>query len=329
MSDFLNFLNTASLDELTQIPGINRSLAASIIAARPFDFVEDALKVKGMGKNLLGRSQSYFEKAMNDPQNRAMVPVDGDSVPVPQTQQDETPSFWTRLSEVFSNFLRAILRLAIIVAVIAIIGAILYYGLPFINEKFMAPVEHNTAQIDELQEQISVLQEQVTDLNTRVDALEDSIETHTESIDRLQAIQEAIEDKLQQNNSEMLVQLRHEVMMTRALDMLGRARLYLAQSNFGSARDDVRSARDLLAELQVETGNPVLEEVITRLNLALENLPQFPVIAAGDLEIAWQLLISGEAPADPQAISTFDPTPAPTPTLVPTLPPTLVPTPTP
>jgi len=320
MSDFLNFLNTASLDELRQIPGINRSLAANIIAARPFDFVEDAMKVKGMGKNLLGRAQSYFEKAMNDPQNRAVVTVE-DSVPL----QDDRPSFGTRLSEIFSNFLRALLRLAIILAVIGIVGAALYYGLPFINEKFMAPVEQNTAQIDEMEEQITALQQQVDDLGSRVDVLERSIDTHTESIDRLEAIQEAIEDKLQQNNSEMLVQLKHEVMMTRALDMLGRARLYLAQSNFGSARDDVRSARDLLAELEAETGDPILEEAIARLDLALGNLPQFPVVAAGDLEIAWQLLVSGEAPGAPAVISTFDPTPAPTPTFPPTPVPTLTP----
>jgi uncharacterized protein YoxC len=324
MSNFLNFLNTASLDELTQIPGINRSLAANIIAARPFDFVEDAMKVKGMGKNLLGRAQSYFEKAMNDPENRAMVPVD-DSVPLQEARPDEKPSLWARMGEVFSNFLRALLRLAIILAVIGIVGAALYYGLPFINEKFMAPVEQNTAQIDEMEGQIAALQEQVNELTTRVNALEGSIETQTESIDRLKALQEAVEDKLQQNNSEMLVQLRHEVMMTRALDILGRARLYLAQSNFGSAREDIRSARDLLAQLQVETGNLVLDDVITRLNLALDNLPLFPVIAAGDLEIAWQLLVSGEAPAEPEAIATFDPTPAPTPTLVPTLEPTPTP----
>jgi uncharacterized protein YoxC len=229
------------------------------------------------------------------------------------------------MSEVFSNFLRAILRLAIIVAVIAIFGAILYYGLPFVNEKFMAPVEQNTAQIDNLEEQITSLQTQVDEMNTRVQTLEQAVETHTASIDRLKGLQEAIEEKLQQNNSEILVQLRHEVMMTRALDVLGRARLYLAQSNFGSAREDIRAARDLLAELEAETGDQVLGEVIQRLNLALGNLPQFPVVAAGDLEIAWQLLVSGEAPAEPEAIGTFDPTPAPTPTI----PPTLEPTPTP
>ena len=61
MSTFLDFLNTADLDTLTGIPGINRALAEELIAARPFEFVDEALKVRGMGKNLLARVQSAFE----------------------------------------------------------------------------------------------------------------------------------------------------------------------------------------------------------------------------------------------------------------------------
>ena len=62
MSSFLDFLNTADIDTLTSIPGINRMLAEELIAARPFDSVEDCLKVRGMGKNLLARIQSAFEE---------------------------------------------------------------------------------------------------------------------------------------------------------------------------------------------------------------------------------------------------------------------------
>jgi hypothetical protein len=47
--------------------------------------------------------------------------------------------------------------------------------------------------------------------------------------------------------------------------------------------------------------------------MVLGNLPAFPVVAAGDLEIAWQILVSGEAPA------TATPEPTATPTIVPTL----------
>ena len=78
--------------------------------------------------------------------------------------------------------------------------------------------------------------------------MEKSIEAHTASLTKLDEIQATLEDKIQTSQDETLLQLKHEVMFTRALDMLGRARLYLAQSNFGLAREDVKSARDLLAD---------------------------------------------------------------------------------
>ena len=51
MNEFLQFLNTASADSLTKIPGISPSLAENLIAARPFETIEDCLKVRGFGKN--------------------------------------------------------------------------------------------------------------------------------------------------------------------------------------------------------------------------------------------------------------------------------------
>ena len=61
MSDFLNFLNTADHETLKKISGISNTLAENIIAARPFDSVDDLLIVHGMGENLLTRMQSFAE----------------------------------------------------------------------------------------------------------------------------------------------------------------------------------------------------------------------------------------------------------------------------
>jgi len=315
MTDFLTFLNTAELHTLTKIPDVTRTVAGNIIAARPFDFVEDCAKVRGVGKNLLGRMQSFFEMELNDSRNSALIRVEEDAPPAlieksqpAQESVEDQPSFLSRLGRAFVNFLRALLRLIVIFLVIGGIGAALYYGLPFLNEKLIVPVEQNSAQIDQLASEVEALQTQLTETNGRVEALEKSIEAHTASLTKLDEIQAALETKILSAQDETLLELKHEVMMTRALDMLGRARLYLAQSNFGLAREDVQSAHDLLVELQIETDDEVLKQVISRLNLALNNLPAFPVVASGDLEIAWQILISGEAPMPPTA--TFTPTPA-------------------
>ena len=127
-------------------------------------------------------------------------------------------------------------------------------------------------------------------------------------------MQKTLETQLKESNEETLVKLNQEVMMTRALDTLARARLYLAQSNFGLAKEDVQSARNLLAELQSQSGDEAQAQAISRLDSALSNLPAFPVVASGDLEIAWQILMTGnDAPtATPEPSPTISATAEPT-----------------
>jgi hypothetical protein len=88
------------------------------------------------------------------------------------------------------------------------------------------------------------------------------------------------------------------------------------------AREDVKSARELLGTLQAETDDKSFDQAIERLDMALGNLPAFPVVAAGDLEIAWQILVSGEPPAtstpEPTVTFTIEPTLEATPTAIPT-----------
>lgn len=318
MSDFLNFINTADLDTLTNIPGMEISTAEKIIAARPFGTVDDVLKVDGVDENLLEQIKSVSEE--EDSENRAMIPVEEEALPAPieKKQPEREPvkerePFLSRLGRTFVIFLRALLKLILILALIVVIGSGLYYGLPYIQRTFIAPVERNTAEIQGMEAEIAALQTQLNEMNTRVEALEASVEAHTLSIQKLEGMQTALETELRTNDSKVLVELKQEVMFTRVLDILARARLYLAQSNFGLAKADVQSARDLLAELQAEKGDAALAQAITRIDLALGNLPEFPVVASGDLEIAWQILISGNVP----------PTPTPTP-----IPPTATPEPT-
>ncbi len=327
MGDFLNFLNTAELDTLKKTPGVTRVIAGNIIAARPFDSVDDCLNVHGMGKNLLARMQSTFEAGENAPENSAMIQME-EKIPAPierhqpaQESPKEQDSFLSRLGKAFLVFIRALFRLIAILIVIGGIGAALYYGLPYINQKVIVPIEQNSANIKNVETEVKALQTQLDETNSRVDALEKSIEAHSASLTKLDEIQATLESEIQTSQDETLLELKNEVIFTRALDMLGRARLYLAQSNFGLAREDVKSARDLLAALQNESGDAARGLAIARLDLSLGNLPAFPVVAAGDLEIAWQILMSGEAPATA--------TPAPTVEATPTAEPTLEATPTP
>jgi cell division protein FtsL len=319
MSDFLNYLNTAELEALTQTAGISRVIAGNIIAARPFDAVDDCLKVHGMGKNLLARMQSNFEVVEKAPENRAMIQVDESPRPMEKIRPAQDPpqeqdSFFDRLGKAFLVFIRALVRL-IAFAILAVgIGAAFVYGLPYINQEVLVPIERNSADIKSVQAEVKALQAQLDETNSRVDGvetsvaeLEKSIAAHSASLTKLDEIQTALEAEIQTSQDETLTQLKREMMFARALDMLGRARLYLAQSNFGLARQDVSAARDLLAELN----DPVHAESVKRLDMVLGSLPTFPVVAAGDLEIAWQMLVGGEAPTTPTITPTVEPTATP------------------
>ena len=261
--------------------------------------------------------------ADNESENRDMIPVEEEAMPVlveksqvEDESKEEKESFLSRFGRAIGNFFRALLRLILIVALIFSFGALFYYGLPFINRTFIAPVQQNTIKINGIEIQISAMQTQQSEINTRLSAVENTIESYSASIEKLEEMQASIENQLQENNDKVLIELKHEVMLTRAFDMLGRARLYLAQSNFGLAKEDIQSARDLLFTLANETNDESLNQVVARLDLALGNLPEFPVVASGDLEIAWQILITGEATV--MATSTPTPTSFDVPSVTPT-----------
>lgn len=90
--------------------------------------------------------------------------------------------------------------------------------------------------------------------------------------------------------------MSYQIDLMRAIDYLSRSRLYLSQSNFGLAREDAFSARTLLSELLSSAPAEqtyALNETINRLDLALANLPAYPVVAVYDIDIAWQYLTDG------------------------------------
>ena len=326
MSDFLDFLNTADLDTLTKTAGITRVIAGNIIAARPFDTVDDCLQVRGMGKNLLARLQSTFEAGKNASESRAMVMVEEEAKPAliernqpaQESESDEGPSFWSRLGQAFLNFFRALMRLIALAILFAGIGAAIYYGLPYVNQKVIVPIEKNTAGINELEKEITALQTQLDETNARIDTIEKTIETQNASIAKLEEMQAELEKEMTTQNNSVMLALKREMMFTRAIETLSRARLYLSQSNFGFAKTDVQSTRDLLAELLIDAPSyqvDALNQIIMRLDLALGNLPAFPVIAADDVDIAWQLMIMGLPESAEDVITpatfTFTPTPVP------------------
>lgn len=263
-----------------------------------------------------------------------------------EEKRDEAPR--QTFGQIVRRFVLAFLRLVIIVAVIGGCGALIYFGAPFLYDNFVRPVEQNASQMTDINRRQSQLEFQVADLETRLATLEagqiaqsDSLAGIAFSLQTLEAGQsgqsDAITDLVTRvqtlegadaDRNDSLADLTYQTNLLQAMEMLARARLFLYQSNFGLARLDVQAAYDLLAGVQPtapESKQQDLAEALFRLELALRNLPDFPVAASDDLDIAWQILLEGypvPLTATPTPLPTIAPaetaTPPPAPSVTPT-----------
>ncbi len=261
-------------------------------------------------------------------------------------------TFGERLGLAFLHLLRVFVRLLVLLIVVGGIAALVYYGTPWLYQNYILPVESNTARVQSLEtritdenlllnNQFSQLQERlialeslqtdnaqaIADLQGRLDQAEKTLAAHTatlRTLDEIQANLEVLNETVAGHELELtggegaLADLNRQIRLVRAMELLTRARMFLFQSNFGLARQDVQAARDTLSDLESEVLEfqvAPLQNILARLDLALANLPDFPVIARDDVDIAWQLLLQG-LPANPPEDGAV-PTPA-VPTATPT-----------
>lgn len=255
----------------------------------------------------------------------ALPPPPPRVTPAAPPRTDSGPSFGDRVG----RFFRFLLRLVLLLFFLGVLSLILYLTLPWLYQRFIRPVEQNTVEVRQLQTQQEQTEQGMADLQARLEAMEDgqdrNSELFTELDERLTEIEEEISVRseslealesmlaeLEGQNEANSVELERQINLLKAMELLSRARLSMYQSNFGLAREDVQIARDLLATVQVgntESRAEELNAVILRLDLVLSNLPNFPVAAADDLDIAWQILLSGAPQPTPTMIETTAPTP--------------------
>jgi uncharacterized phage infection (PIP) family protein YhgE len=259
------------------------------------------------------------------------------------------PSFGKRLGSAFVSFLRALLRLLLIVVLVGIIWAGFYYGIPWLYRMYIQPVQENTSRLEDFQtdyqqdkdlftERLNSMQSRLEDLelqsdNVKLDLadiqtqlanIEDALEDHNSALAGMAELSAALEergaaleslanalDELSRSveanaeeiqslvnqpgeQDEVLAALRQELGLLKVMDLIARARLFLTQNNLGLAEGDVRTAQNLLSELRSQgpaEGAEALTEILLRLDLVVEELPEAPDLAADDLEAAWGLML--------------------------------------
>jgi hypothetical protein len=285
MSEFLEYLNSADEEALLKIEGMPKTLAKRLIDARPMASSEDFLKVKGMSVKLFSTLQTGFLEFKENKIEEALEHIEDEE------KESEQPA--QKTTKVWVKILRATL---IILIILGAAYAAIIYGVPYIYETFLKPVESNTARLNEiaasqsadtklLNENLIALTDRVATLETRADAVDESIAGLTASIDNLTIL-----------SNELDASVNYRVTLTRSIDYLSRSRLYLSQDNNGLARADVVSARNLLAQLSASAPanqTYAMNEAINNLDLALSNLPAYPAVAVYYVDIAWQYLVDG------------------------------------
>jgi len=149
-------------------------------------------------------------------------------------------------------------------------------------------LQGDLATLDKALEEQDTLLAEIEDMQEDIDKLEDIVTYEATQVMGIIATQRAEEAPINV--------VQQELKVVKAMQLLSRSRLYLMQNNYGSAKLDIENTLAVLAELkdevpayQVET----VEEWITRLELAADNLPGKPALASDDMEIAWRLIVEG------------------------------------
>jgi hypothetical protein len=250
------------------------------------------------------------------------APADAQPEPPPTPASTRT-TFGQRVRRFF-DFL---IRLLALLIILGVIGLGLYFGLPLLYQRYIVPLDQNTAGVTQLQSRQEQTEQELSDLQTRLGTLETVQNEHDQSLKELAqrmsdveteiaarteslAALERIQSEIQEQNEVASAELERQVNLLKSMELLSRARLFMYQSNFGLAEQDVQIARDVLGTVQKDAPDELaedLETVTLHLDLALSNLPNFPVAASDDLDIAWQILLTGSAPTPTSVVGT--PTP--------------------
>jgi signal transduction histidine kinase len=263
-------------------------------------------------------------------------------LPPPPPRTASGPSFGDRIGRFFRFLWRLFLRLLFL----GLLSLVLYLAVPWLYQTFIRPIQQNTAEVRELQSRQEQTGQELDDLRTRLETMESAQNQNAKSLsefdqrlvdieteiaartESLETLEQMLTD-LEGQNEAISVELERQINLLKSMELLSRARLSMYQSNFGLAKQDVQIARDLLATVQPDSPEKLAAElgaVILRLDLTLSNLPDFPVAASDDLDIAWQILLSGLPHPTPTLVES--PTPvgiiSATPTAVATSAPTLV-----
>lgn len=324
--EFIEYINSADPEELKKLPGLTPALAEKVAAERPFASIEDFSNLKGLTeKRLATMLEDFGKKAETQKAEEIEKASEASSEEIAEAVGNEVQKITRK-----STLRRVITWVIVLILLAGAVFAVIKWGIPFVYDRYIKPVENNAASITDLAStqnaeikrldaEIAALQERAVALETRVDGVDQSLAAHDASLAQLENMQKLLDNSMSAQKTELLAELSNQLNMTRGIELVSRSRLYLSESNFGLAKEDLQSARDLLFTLLDKLPADqvgAMKTVIERLDMALEKLPAYPVVAANDVDTAWQYLVDGLPNVPQQAVTpvVLPPTETPAPT---------------
>jgi len=247
-----------------------------------------------------------------------------------ENSEKSTSSSEKTTSNPFSRALKVFLRLLVAILVGFSIGLGLYFGGVTLYRIALGPGPSYDQQLQDYQEEVAQLRldlaerelefdEQQSALEGRIDDGADEIANQSEAINEQMTVLAAelavLMDRLDTLEVSLIKvgqpvdEMQGELQLIRAMTLLSRAQFWLSEDNLGQASEDVAAARAMISAQaekwreEAEYGDrvKVLDEIISRLDIALEDIRTQPSIAEDEIEIAWKLLIVVTDPEDPNA----------------------------
>jgi hypothetical protein len=140
MSDLLEFLNTASESDLAKSSELSQALSKRLVKDRPFSSLEDVLKVNGMTiEKIEALESAIVDKLAGSPSTTVETN--------PENQEPEVAAPVVKKTRIWILILRWVLILLVLAGVVY---AAILYGVPFIYNTFLRPVENNAAQLSQV-----------------------------------------------------------------------------------------------------------------------------------------------------------------------------------
>lgn len=228
-------------------------------------------------------------------------------------------------SNPFSRALKVFLRLLVAIMVGLSIGLGLYFGGVTLYRIAVGPGPSYDQQLQDYQEEVAQLRIDLAERDLEIDEQQYELERLINDGADLNASQsEAINEQMTVLAAELAMltdrldtlevslsevgqpfdEMQGQLQLIQAMTLLSRAQFWLSEDNLGQASEDVTSARAMIfaqAEKwreETEYGDrvTVLDEIVSRLDIALEDIRTQPSIAEDEIEIAWKLLIVVTAP---------------------------------